>query len=655
CGVGGTCHDGRCDDELLEIVGIGSQVTGRTASGQVVRFSTFQGARTARRLAIVDAVELSRFRGRDCARRRGGQVSCLRGSELIDFEGVSNATDIGPSFRGGTNEAQLCVVHDGGRVDCWPNIGEEPQPVEGLPPVEDVEVGGFSCARTAAGELYCWDAGWDYAAACSEEGITEVTQVTGIGDVQDFSISRGNICGVDSTGRVRCAGANTDAQTGARRQSECEPFAEVAGIDGVESLDVDTTLFNFGGNRFSSGGVCVVRNGGELWCWGRLPTNDVEEIPIQIDGVSNAFQYLGTGSIDMLLRRDGTVQQLNGSGRVISLRGAVDVSTGDGHACSRRMNGSVSCWGVNQEGQLGDGQNGQENAPVALSGGLPPVDQLAVGGRHSCALVAGSVYCWGENDHGQLGDGTGMFVNSNIPVPVPGIEGASVLLAGKAHTCARVSSPVRWLCWGDNRRGQVSSGVSAPAVDAPVPSSLVASSYFALGGDTTCTSGFISGASQTICEGELTTTVSGRLFSLSVGGPMACGRTSQGAACFGSGFLGDGPRRSSTELVEVENLTSILDVQVAEEHACALLNDGQVLCWGENDRGQLGDPSVMVAETPIPVPMLSSTTSVSVSDTFTCARVEAGRVFCWGSGVLGQLGTGTGMDSRSPVEVVNLR
>jgi alpha-tubulin suppressor-like RCC1 family protein len=87
---------------------------------------------------------------------------------------------------------------------------------------------------------------------------------------------------------------------------------------------------------------------------------------------------------------------------------------------------------------------------------LPAAATVTAGGAHSCAaLTDGRVFCWGANDQGQLGDGDN--VPSLVPVPVPALTAVVQVAAGRAHTCARQRDGAVW-CWGGNDSGQLGDG-----------------------------------------------------------------------------------------------------------------------------------------------------------------------------------------------------
>jgi alpha-tubulin suppressor-like RCC1 family protein len=80
-----------------------------------------------------------------------------------------------------------------------------------------------------------------------------------------------------------------------------------------------------------------------------------------------------------------------------------EVVGGSLHTCARLENGSVWCWGSNQQGQLGlDSPVSFQTTPTRVN--LPNVVDIAAGAFHTCALTdRGEVHCWGRNVEQQLG------------------------------------------------------------------------------------------------------------------------------------------------------------------------------------------------------------------------------------------------------------
>ena len=76
-----------------------------------------------------------------------------------------------------------------------------------------------------------------------------------------------------------------------------------------------------------------------------------------------------------------------------------------------------------------------------------PAVAIALGGAHSCAIIqGGTVMCWGLNSDGQLGNGS--QTDAHLPVAIPGLTGVTQVSAGEVHTCAITNGRVA--CWGSN-------------------------------------------------------------------------------------------------------------------------------------------------------------------------------------------------------------
>ena len=111
------------------------------------------------------------------------------------------------------------------------------------------------------------------------------------------------------------------------------------------------------------------------------------------------------------------------------------------------------CWGLGADGRLGTGADADAASPAKTK--AAPASGIASGGAHSCAiLLDGTVDCWGANDEGQLGQPDDVGPSSSAPVRVPGLTQVRQLSAGSAHTCARRDDGTVW-CWGSNTTGQL--------------------------------------------------------------------------------------------------------------------------------------------------------------------------------------------------------
>ena len=135
-------------------------------------------------------------------------------------------------------------------------------------------------------------------------------------------------------------------------------------------------------------------------------------------------------------------------------------------------------------------------------------------------------------------------------------------------------------------------------------------------------------------------------------------RTDGTAACWGlgeKGQRGDGTfDQVALSPVPVQGLTTATALTGGYNHACALLSDGTMRCWGSNANGQLGDPSTAESSVPIPVAGISGVLAIATGAFHTCAVMQDHTVRCWGENGSGQLGNGTFTSSSTPVTVAGL-
>lgn len=93
-------------------------------------------------------------------------------------------------------------------------------------------------------------------------------------------------------------------------------------------------------------------------------------------------------------------------------------------------------------------------------------------------------------------------------------------------------------------------------------------------------------------------------------------------------------------------------------HACAVLTDGKLRCWGRNEQGETGfDVSSTVIPTPMEVPGLSNVQMVATTFATTCVLLADKSIKCFGSNQSGELGNGVGSDMTThstPTAVVGI-
>ena len=150
--------------------------------------------------------------------------------------------------------------------------------------------------------------------------------------------------------------------------------------------------------------------------------------------------------------------------KVTGITDATAIAAGVNHTCALHQGGTISCWGIG--GPLGNGQSGRDagsSLPVQVFG-ITDATAIAADNGHSCALHRdGTISCWGENFSGQLGNGqSGRDAVSSLPVKVTGITDATAITTGggrEGYTCALHQNGTI-SCWGNNKYGKLGDGTT---------------------------------------------------------------------------------------------------------------------------------------------------------------------------------------------------
>jgi alpha-tubulin suppressor-like RCC1 family protein len=310
--------------------------------------------------------------------------------------------------------------------------------------------------------------------------------------------------------------------------------------------------------------------------------------------------------------------------RVGGLESAVGLTAGDSFNCAVVDGGGAQCWGYDAYGNLGSGSTMTYIASPVTVAGLTTAQEVVGAGSSACAVErGGSVVCWGANDYGQLGNGS--TKQEAAPVAVPSLSSVAEVALGFTHACALTTDGTVF-CWGENTSGQLGDGTNTNRSTATIPAMISGVAHIAAGLHHTCAikSGLV------WCWG---------LNNL--------------------GQLGDGTTEDRAVPVQAIGIKDAVEVTAGGfdetgpvSHTCARGSGGNLWCWGSNVSGEIGDGTTSSKTSPTPVSHISNAISVAAGATLTCAVLSGGVVECWGANAFGQLGNGG--YNASPLPVVSL-
>ncbi len=332
------------------------------------------------------------------------------------------------------------------------------------------------------------------------------------------------------------------------------------------------------------------------------------------------------------------------------------ISTGTSHTCAIRSNGTVKCWGQNDEGQLGLGDTNTRGEKIADMGDALATVSLGTGRTakaiatswlFTCALLDdNTVKCWGDNTSGQLGQGD---TNSRGDQPsemgdaLPAINlgtgrTAKAISTGSHSVCALLDNDTV-KCWGSNSSGQLGQGDNVNNRGDQAGEMGDALAAISLG--TGRTAKAIAADWSISCALLDNNTV--KCWGRNSSGELGLGDTNnRGDNAFEMG-----------DLLPTVNLgigRTAKAISGGDGVTCALLDNDKVKCWGDSAKGQLGQGDTTTrGDAPLEMGDLLPTINlgtgrtvkaISGGDYFICAVLDDSTTKCWGDNSFGQLGLG---------------
>ena len=343
-----------------------------------------------------------------------------------------------------------------------------------------------TCGVTTNDVGYCWgDNRSGQLGNGTLDASTRPVAVSGGLRFEQIMTGLGFSCGITTDDRAYCWGSNTFGQLG----------------DGTSGTNRLTPVAVAGERRFAhiragNNHTCAITPFGGGFCWGanffgQLGDNTKiqRNVPVRIHGGGLLYRqifpaerhtcalatderaYCWGVNEDGQLGDGTTIQKLKPAAVAGGHRFRQVIAGGAGRSGFHSMSCGVAttsrtyCWGDNTNGQLGDGTKLQRTVPTLVHGGLDFVE-LSANGLNVCGATRdNAAYCWGFNGFGQLGDGT--FTDRSIPTRVVGTQAFRRVDAGHFQTCA-VTLNDRAFCWGSNTFGELGNGTSGGNSPTPV-------------------------------------------------------------------------------------------------------------------------------------------------------------------------------------------
>lgn len=455
--------------------------------------------------------------------------------------------------------------------------------------------------------------------------------------IKQVTSKNSSTCVITNDQSVKCWGYNGYGQLG--RGNTTSVGSKPADIIKLNSIQLGTGLkvsFLSHGNSH----VCAIFTTGKVKCWGR-----------------NNYGQLGLG--DTTDRGDGANEMGNnlpyvdlGTGKT-----AKTMSTAGDYNCAILNDDTVKCWGYNSVGQLGYGdmtdrgsganQMGDNLSTVDLGTGKT-AKAIAVNGATCAILNDDTVKCWGSNNVGQLGYGdmtdrggsAGQMGDNLATVDLGTGKTVKKIAGGSSNFCVILNDDTV-KCWGHGNSGRLGYESSANKGDG---ANEMGDNLLAVNLGTGKTAKQISSWDGVSCA--ILNDDTAKCWGANSNGALGQNNTIN----YGSAVNQMGDNLPAITMPAGKTPKAIS----ASAHVCVILSDDSLICWGNNNYGQLGQGHLLNIGTggstmgdDLPYVSLGTgktASSVAMGTNFACALLTDGSVKCWGRSNYGQLGQGDMVD-----------
>lgn len=465
--------------------------------------------------------------------------------------------------------AHGCAVGRDAFVYCWGSNGQgqlgrmgdggpAPQRVSALP--------GLRALAVTAGAAHSCALALDRTVACWGDTPLRRVPLPETDSIVSLSSAAAHNCAVGGSGRIYCWGSGYVIVSGI----EALP-GRIAALDlpdGERAVMVSAggEVSDFGATRHD----CAVSVAGRVFCWGEV---------------------VARAAVDPAVRVSHRPVEM----RLPAGVRARSVAVGARHLCVVSSAGELFCAGENRWGQAGAhlAEPVVGMTPVPLPGAVSVAE---LGSFHSCAIAGGRLYCWGADDDGQRGVTPADLEAGTVALPAA--RRAVRIRAGPHDVCAATDRGETY-CWGgagDDARGS--------------PRRMRVASARGL---------------QDLVRGA------DRVCVLPARGPLSCADPATGRP-----VPAEAPGLEIRDLeIGLEN--RVFEVTIDTEHRCALDGQGGIRCWGThgNASGVLGTreprpPAARDQPVDVPLPASFRPRALALGPDHACALGEGGEVLCWG-------------------------
>jgi alpha-tubulin suppressor-like RCC1 family protein len=316
----------------------------------------------------------------------------------------------------------------------------------------------------------------------NSQGVSASTpaQVGGLTDWATVSVGSAHLLAIKTNGTMWSWGRNTLGQLGQNNVTNRSSPVQIGAL-------TEWAHVHAGGQT-----SVAVKTNGTLWTWGSNGNGQLGlgntigvSSPVQVGALTNwkTAQITGIGAC-VAIKTDGTMWAwgLNSNGQLgqgnttarsspVQIGALTDwaelgATTYTPSCVAIKTDGTMWSWGRNNSGQLGTSNTIDRSAPVQI-GAL--TEWAKVGPAGSAIKTTGTLWTWGGNDSGSLG--LGNATNRSSPVQVGALTNWHEITGGRFKLAIKTDNTL-W-AWGTNRYGQLGNGYSGgptsdPAVSSPV-------------------------------------------------------------------------------------------------------------------------------------------------------------------------------------------